>query len=58
MCAQLGLEVICKRSKKEGISSNYHEFWNEEIHYLKGLQKRRALIFEISKTERIDTMKF
>jgi hypothetical protein len=26
MCTQLGLEVICKRSKKKGIPSNFCEF--------------------------------
>jgi hypothetical protein len=35
MCAQLDLEVMCKRSKKEGRLPNFHEFWSEEVHYNK-----------------------
>ena len=33
MCIQLGLEVICKRPKKEeGIPSNFYEFGSEKFH--------------------------
>jgi hypothetical protein len=40
MCPQLDLEVICKRSKKKGIPSNFHEFRSEEVHY-KNYPKRK-----------------
>jgi hypothetical protein len=31
MCAQLDLEVMCKSPSKIGITSNFHEFWSEEV---------------------------
>jgi hypothetical protein len=31
LCVQLELE-FCKRFKKEGRPSNFHEFWSEEVH--------------------------
>jgi cephalosporin-C deacetylase-like acetyl esterase len=41
MCAQFILEVICKRSQKKGRPPNFQEFWNEEVHFTKDLQKRK-----------------
>jgi hypothetical protein len=41
MYAQLDLEVICKRFKKEGRLPNFHEFWNEEVHCIKDFQIRK-----------------
>jgi hypothetical protein len=32
MCAQLDLQVISKRPKKEETPSNFHGFWSEELH--------------------------
>jgi hypothetical protein len=40
MCAHLDLEVICKRLKKEGRIPNFHDFWSEEVHCKKDIQKR------------------
>jgi hypothetical protein len=39
MCAQLYVELICKRSKKEGRPPNFHEFWSEEAQCIKALHK-------------------
>jgi hypothetical protein len=32
MCIQLNLELIYKRPKKEGGSTNFYGFWSEELH--------------------------
>jgi hypothetical protein len=32
MCAQLDLEVMCKRPKKKIRPYNFHEFWSKEVH--------------------------
>jgi hypothetical protein len=40
MCAQLDLEVMGKRSKNRRITSNFHEFWSEEIHFKNYCQKK------------------
>jgi hypothetical protein len=39
MCVELDLELMCQRSKKDSRPSNFHEFWIEEVHYIKDLQK-------------------
>jgi hypothetical protein len=38
--------VMQKRPKKERIPSNFHEFWNEEVHCKNFPKKMKALIFE------------
>jgi hypothetical protein len=45
MHTQFDLEEICKVPKKEGISSNFHEFWSGEVHYKERPQKK-ALMFK------------
>jgi hypothetical protein len=39
MCAQLDLEVICKRTKKERRPFIIHEVWSVEIHNKNDLKK-------------------
>jgi hypothetical protein len=41
MYAQLDEELMCNKSKKEGRPSNFHEFWSEEVHYIKKPQRRK-----------------
>jgi hypothetical protein len=41
MCAQVDLEVMCKRFKNERRLPNFHEFWSKEVHLIKDLQKRK-----------------
>jgi hypothetical protein len=36
---------MCKRPKKKGIPSNFHEFQSEEVHYKK-YAKNKTLIYE------------
>jgi hypothetical protein len=40
MYAQLDLEVRCKRPKKKRRPSNFHEFWNKEVHTKKHPKKK------------------
>jgi cephalosporin-C deacetylase-like acetyl esterase len=47
MRAQLNLEMIYKIPKKERRPSDFHEFWSEEMHYKKDLQKRKLLCLSI-----------
>jgi hypothetical protein len=42
MCGQFDLEVICKRSKKEGRPPIFHKFWNEDVHSNKDPPKRKV----------------
>jgi hypothetical protein len=35
MYGQLGFEVISKSCEDFQIAPNFHEFWNEELHYEK-----------------------
>jgi hypothetical protein len=35
-----------KRPKKEGRPSNFHEFWNEEVHHIKNSPKKKTVMFE------------
>jgi hypothetical protein len=46
MCAQLDLEIIPKRPKKERRPSNLHYFWSKEVHSKKHPKKNKALMFE------------
>jgi hypothetical protein len=48
MCAQLDLQVLVnsKRSPKEGIPSNFHRFWSEELHYEKNQKIYTKLMIE------------
>jgi hypothetical protein len=39
------LEVICKRSKKEGRIFDLYEFWSEEV-YCNKTPKQKTLMFE------------
>jgi hypothetical protein len=32
MCAQLDLEVRCKRSENKKRQSSFHSFWSKEVH--------------------------
>jgi hypothetical protein len=45
MCAQLDLEVRCKRTKIKRRASNFHSFWSKEVHGKKNL-KNKTLMFE------------
>jgi hypothetical protein len=45
MYAQLDLEVIYKRLKKEGRPPSFHEFWSKRVH-CKIYPKNKTLIFE------------
>jgi hypothetical protein len=41
MCAQIDLEVMCKRPKKNGIPFNFHEFGVKKIHSKKYPPKKK-----------------
>jgi hypothetical protein len=40
MYAQLDLEVRCKRPPKKRRPSNFHKFWNKEVHFKIHPQKK------------------
>jgi hypothetical protein len=40
MCAQLDLEVMCKKDGKKRRPSNFHEFWSKEVHSKKHPKKQ------------------
>jgi hypothetical protein len=40
MCAQLGLEVMCKRPQKKRRPSNFHWFQSKEVHSRKHPKKK------------------
>jgi hypothetical protein len=44
-CAQLGLEVSYKRSKRKGKAFNFHKFWNKKVQWKKHT-KKKTLVFE------------
>jgi hypothetical protein len=45
MCTQLALEVMCKRSKKEGRVPNFHEFSVKKFNVYR-LSKKKTLMFK------------
>jgi hypothetical protein len=45
MCAQLDLEVSCKKPKKEKRPSNFYEFHSNEVHN-KNHPKTKTFMFE------------
>jgi hypothetical protein len=47
MRTQIDLKVIYKRFKRERRPSKFHEFWSEEVHCKKDLQKRKVWCLKV-----------
>jgi hypothetical protein len=43
---ELDLEVVCKRSIKDGRPPNFQEFWGGDVHCKRKPPKEKTLMFE------------